>query len=171
METYTDLPDLKMTFLAILFQTKWSSQTANKTNDFVVKEALAAFASSLEDDDVGYFCDPQSPNQLCNAGELVAKIANSNLPYGFNFGKAVENLALVLDAMDKEDFNKVAIVISDCLTETDAKNLMKVVSNIADAKIVVFGIGKGCFNGMNIIHLEDASDLSSHLQGIIQIWR
>lgn len=171
MNKYTDFPDLKMTFLAVLFQTKWSSQLANKTNSFVVKEALSSFASFLEDDDVGYFFDPQLPNQFCNAGELVGKISNSNLPYNFNFTKAIDSLITVLEAIDEDDYNKIAVVVSDCLTEQDAKTLVKFISNVSNTKVVVFTIGKGCFKETEFIYLEDANDLSKNLNDVMHIWR
>jgi len=166
MDNYDSLPDLKMTALALLFQMKWHCPTVHKSNDFVVKETLAYFASILEDDDIGYFYDPKAPKDLCtNPGELVGKIANSRLPYGFNFGRAVDQFVLMLNSIDEQDYNKIGVVVSDCLVKTDADELMKKVATIEGAKTYVFSIG-GCAVTDGIIHLEDALELKEGLNRV-----
>jgi hypothetical protein len=163
MESYDELPDLKMSALAVLFKNKWSCPAAHKPNDFVVKEALAVLASSLEDDDIGYFYSPNAPRELCtNPGELVGKIANTKLPYNFDFRKGVSQLIEILKAID-DDYNKMGVVVSDCLTEGEAADLMSSLSALKDVKIFVFGIG-GCAVTDKMIHLQDALELHDSLK-------
>ncbi len=160
MDEFEALPELKMTALAVLFQTKWNSKKENKSNDFVVKEALATFASSLEDDDIGYFYDPKAPRDLCiNPGELVGKIANSNLPYGFNFSKGVDHLVEILHAFD-DDYSPITVVVSDCFTEDQVKDLML---KLEGFKLYVFSIGN-CAVVDGVIRLKDACELSEALK-------
>lgn len=143
MEDFLDI-NLKSTAIAILFHTKWNSRKANKTNDFVVKEILAQFVSSLEDDDLGYFYDPQKPYELCtNPGELVGKIANSHLPYNFDFSKGIECLKKMLESIS-DDYNRIGIIVSDSSLE-DHHFL---ISTIKNAQIHVFSIKDG-------VELED----------------
>lgn len=166
MDNFDDFPDLRMTFLAILFQTKWTSQAAQKSNDFVVKEAIASFASRLEDDDMGYFYDPEQSDKLRNAGELVGKIANSRLPYNYPFHKAIEKLEVVLNTIDVNDYNRTAIVVSDCFNNSDMLKLTSLINSMKDVNFIVFGIGRSCVKSDNVIFLEDASELDRYLQGI-----
>lgn len=153
------LPDLKMTAIAVLYQTKWNS--TNRPNSFFVKEALSSFVSSLQDDDIGYFYDPKSPYEICtNPGELVGKIANSNLPYSFNFSNGIDCLMSILDTVENE-YNRIGVIISDCMSEGD---IDKINSFNIDAKIYVFNIGKTSFEG--VINLKTVSELAQKLSEI-----
>jgi hypothetical protein len=159
-EIYDELPDLKMTALAILYQTKWMSHLANKPNAFVVKETLAIYASSLQDDDIGYFYDPNSPNSLCTSpGELVGRIANSKLPYSFDLHKAVQHFKLILNAIDENDYNKHGVIVVDCLNQSEAVWLMEALIGLP---VKVYALGK-CYCADGMILVKDSVDLITFL--------
>lgn len=156
-----ELPDLKMTALAVLYQTKWNSQKANKPNSFIVKETLALLVSTLQDDDTGYFYDPKCPIDVCvNPGTLVGKIANSHLPYSFDFVAGVKNLIRILNSLEKEDYNRMGIIVTDCLIEKEAQILKSLIFE-SGLKIYVFGIGR-CFQVDGVNYMKDSYDLADH---------
>lgn len=133
-----DFPELKMTALGILYQVRWSSRN-HKSADFLLKEKLAGFISSLEDDDIGYFYDPSYPDRVClHPGELCGYVSNANLPYSFNIYKGLSSLAKFLNDLE-DDYNGVGIFIVDeevSLFESYASKLEK------NIKMFVFEIGK-----------------------------
>lgn len=139
----------------------------SKPNDFVVKRALATFASILEDDDIGYFYDPASPKEICtNPGSLVGKIANSHLPYGFDFRKGVDHFVLILKTISDQDYNKVGLIVSDCFTKGELDHVMEKIATLNNTKIYVIGIGSGTTVGGDMMYLQDASELSNKLKEI-----
>lgn len=153
---------LRMTALAVLFQTKWNSKKANRPNDFVIKEALVTVASLLQDDDIGYFYNPRTPKEICtNPGELVGKISNSHLPYDFDFRKGTKNLVDVLNSLN-DDYNCFGIVVSDCMKKEDCEQMFEDLKELQKGKIYIFGIGKCCIVE-GITHVEDAADLENAL--------
>jgi hypothetical protein len=171
---YDKLPDLKMTALAVLYQTRWESRKLNRRANFVVKEALATFASTLEDDDLGYFYDPASPKELCiNPGVLCGKIANSNLPYDFSFYDGIEHLVEVLNAIDDE-YNRIALIVTDCFDYYNHPGSLQQLQRLKDAKVFVYEIGycgivlrELCDKfSLNYVNLKDAADLSEALKDI-----
>jgi hypothetical protein len=167
MDTYEELPDLRMTALAALIYIKWRSKETNKPNSFVVKEALAKFASRLEDNDIGYFYDPASPREFCvNPGHLVGKISNCNLPYTLDFKRGVEHVANMLKAVDSNDYIKTGIIISDCLEKKDVDSVCEIISKVDDAKFYVFTIGNKGSSFEGAIQIDDASRLGDKLLGI-----
>lgn len=111
------MPDLKMTALGILYQIRWKSRKTNRPANFIVKETLAEFVSTLEDDDIGYLYDPSRDGMCLHPGELCGKIANSNLPYSFPVHEGVRKLMTTMKGIDEKDYNRFAVIVSDCLDE------------------------------------------------------
>jgi len=166
MEEYNELPNLKMTALAVLYKNKWNSKKINRSNDFIVKESLSQFASSLEDDDIGYLYNPLQPNELCiNPGELVGKISNTNLVYNFNFMNGVKYVISMLKSLDNSDYNRIGIIVSDCLEKNEVDEMESYLNDCEDIKIYKIGIGK-CFCFKNMIYVRDAAELKEILEDI-----
>ncbi len=167
------LPEITMSALAVLYHVQGKSRT-NRQGDFVTKDALAAFVSSLEEDDIGYLYEPGSKeDDICtNPGELVGKIANSKMPFAFNWGEGVRHLVDVLTSLD-EDYSKLGLVVTDCFTKEDVYGMKKGLERAKDVTMYVFAIGtspalkEACQReGVHFQELEDVDQLDDRLKEI-----
>lgn len=136
------MPDLSLKALAILFQLKWNSRS-NRPSSFIAKEALATFASTLNEDDVGFFYEPHKQPEICtHPGQLVGKISNNNLPYHFGFSAAIEVFTGVINFLD-DNYKKMGIIVTDCFEAGDSDTTVNYLSSL-DGKTYLFAIGHKC---------------------------